>query len=34
VAGANLSKAHFNHVFHLLGITEEDIQEAMSCNFR
>jgi phosphoserine phosphatase len=34
VAGANLSKAHFNHVFHLLGITEEDIREAMSCNFR
>jgi phosphoserine phosphatase len=31
VANAALSKAHFNHVFHLLGITQEDIQEAMSC---
>jgi phosphoserine phosphatase len=31
VANAALSKAHFNHIFHLLGITEEDIQEAMSC---
>jgi hypothetical protein len=26
-----LSKAHFNHIFHLLGIMEEDIAEAMSC---
>ncbi|MBT8370974.1 MAG: phosphoserine phosphatase SerB [Deltaproteobacteria bacterium] len=31
VANVALSKAHFNHVFHLLGITEEDIEEAMSC---
>ncbi|MFC1858952.1 phosphoserine phosphatase SerB [Thermodesulfobacteriota bacterium] len=31
VANAALSKAHFNHIFHLLGITEEDIDEAMSC---
>jgi len=31
VANAALSKAQFNHVFHLLGITEEDIEEAMSC---
>ena len=31
VANAALSKAHFKHIFHLLGITEEDIEEAMSC---
>jgi len=31
VADAALSKARFNHVFHLLGITEEDIREAMTC---
>jgi phosphoserine phosphatase len=31
VANAALSKARFNHVFHLLGITEEDIREAMTC---
>ena len=31
VANAALAKAHFNHIFHLLGITEEDIKEAMSC---
>ena len=31
VANAALSKARFNHIFHLLGITEEDIKEAMSC---
>jgi phosphoserine phosphatase len=31
VANAALSKARFNHVFHLLGITEEDILEAMTC---
>ena len=31
VANVALSKARFNHVFHLLGITEEDIEEAMSC---
>jgi phosphoserine phosphatase len=31
VANAALSKARFNHIFHLLGIMEEDIAEAMSC---
>jgi len=31
VANVALSRARFNHVFHLLGITEEDIEEAMSC---
>jgi len=31
VANAALSEANFNHIFHLLGITEEDIDEAMSC---
>jgi phosphoserine phosphatase len=31
VANAAVSGAHFNHIFHLLGITEEDIDEAMSC---
>jgi len=31
VANVALSHARFNHVFHLLGITEEDIEEAMSC---
>jgi phosphoserine phosphatase len=31
VANAALSKANFNHIFHLLGISEEDIVEAMSC---
>jgi phosphoserine phosphatase len=31
VANVALSKAHFNHVFHLLGITQEDIEEAISC---
>jgi phosphoserine phosphatase len=31
VANVALSKAHFNHIFHLLGIMEEDIAEAMSC---
>ena len=31
VANAALSKARFNHVFHLLGITEEHIREAMTC---
>ena len=31
VANVTLSRARFNHVFHLLGITEEDIEEAMSC---
>ena len=30
-ANAALSGARFNHVFHLLGITEEDIVEAMTC---
>ena len=32
VANVALSEAKFNHIFHLLGITEEDIYEAMSCN--
>ena len=31
LANVTLSKAHFNHVFHFLGITQEDIEEAMSC---
>ena len=31
VANAALSEANFNHIFHLLGITEEDIDEAISC---
>ncbi len=31
IANVTLSKAHFKHIFHLLGITEEDIKEAMSC---
>ena len=31
-ANAALSRAGFNHVFHLLGITEEDIAEAMTCS--
>jgi phosphoserine phosphatase len=31
VANVALSRDRFNHVFHLLGITEEDIDEAMSC---
>jgi len=31
VANVALSHARFNHVFHLLGITDEDIDEAMSC---
>jgi phosphoserine phosphatase len=31
VANVALSRARFNHIFHLLGITEEDIEEAMSC---
>jgi phosphoserine phosphatase len=31
VANVALSRARFNHVFHLLGITEDDIEEAMSC---
>jgi hypothetical protein len=30
-ANAALSRARFNHVFHLPGITEEDIVEAMTC---
>ena len=32
VANVALSEANFNHIFHLLGITEEDIDEAMSCS--
>jgi len=31
VAGASLGKSRLIHIFHLLGITEEDITEAMSC---
>ena len=31
VANVALSRDRFNHIFHLLGITEEDIDEAMSC---
>jgi phosphoserine phosphatase len=31
VANASLSETNFNHIFHLLGITEEDIDDAMSC---
>lgn len=31
VANASLAKSHFNHIFHLLGIYQEDIDEAMSC---
>lgn len=31
VANVALSEANFNHIFHLLGIAEEDVQEAMSC---
>ena len=33
-ANAALSKARFNHIFHLLGITEEDINEAIHCKVR
>ena len=32
VANVALSETNFNHIFHLLGINEEDIDEAMSCN--
>jgi phosphoserine phosphatase len=31
IANVALSKTKFSHVFHLLGIKEEDIDEAMSC---
>jgi phosphoserine phosphatase len=31
IANASLSKTKFSHIFHLLGINEEDISEAMSC---
>ncbi len=31
VAAAKLGKSQLVHIFHLLGITEEDIKEAMSC---
>lgn len=31
IANVGLSKDHFNHVFHLLDITEEDSEEAISC---
>ena len=32
VANVALAETNFNHIFHLLGINEEDIDEAMSCN--
>ncbi len=31
IANVSLSKTKFSHIFHLLGINEEDIEEAMSC---
>jgi phosphoserine phosphatase len=31
IANVSLSKTKFSHIFHLLGINEEDISEAMSC---
>jgi phosphoserine phosphatase len=31
VAAAKVGKSQLAHIFHLLGITEEDIKEAMSC---
>jgi phosphoserine phosphatase len=31
IANVSLSKAKLNHIFRLLGINEEDIDEAMSC---
>ena len=31
IANVSLSKTKFSHIFHLLGINEEDIKEAMSC---
>lgn len=31
VASATLGKTRLSHIFHLLGITEEDISEALSC---
>ena len=31
VANADLSETNLNHIFHLLGITEEDSKEAISC---
>jgi phosphoserine phosphatase len=31
VANVTLGKARLNHLYHLLGITEQDIAEAMSC---
>ena len=31
IANASLSRSHFNYVFHLLGIYQEDIDEALSC---
>ena len=31
VASAALGKTRLSHIFHLLGITEEDISEALSC---
>jgi phosphoserine phosphatase len=32
VAQASLGRTRLSHIFHLLGITEEDIKDAMSCN--
>ena len=32
VANAALAKRRFRHIFHLLGISEEDIHEAMHCD--
>ena len=31
IANVSLSKTKFSHIFHLLGINEEDIEEAISC---
>lgn len=31
VASAALGKTRLSHIFHLLGITGEDISEALSC---
>jgi phosphoserine phosphatase len=31
IANAALARSRLRHIFHLLGITEEDIQEAMTC---
>lgn len=31
VASVSLAETRMGHIFHLLGITDEDITEAMSC---